>query len=224
MEPRVCKRCGKSLEQRYAARTGKRGRPIVFCSSKCKDEDRNEYKRQAVIAARAPRSCRECGAPIDAERPGKTFTCSQACSVKWNNRYAKAKAKAERTAARTPCAECGGEIPLTKRNGSTYCSAACKKKAHDRRWRERAPGYMRGYLYGVTPQQYADMLVAQGHRCAVCGNSEWGGRHGVPHVDHCHATNKVRALLCDNCNQGLGRFKDRPDILRAAADYLELHQ
>lgn len=40
-------------------------------------------------------------------------------------------------------------------------------------------------------------------------------------VDHCHTTGKIRGLLCDDCNQGIGHFRDSPDLLRRAADYLE---
>lgn len=67
------------------------------------------------------------------------------------------------------------------------------------------------------------MLVRQGSACAACRTSDWGGKDGKPHVDHDHATGKIRGLLCANCNTGLGMFGDDPARLRAAAAYLEAH-
>ena len=61
------------------------------------------------------------------------------------------------------------------------------------------------------------MLAAQGGLCAICMTAP------ANHVDHDHASGAVRALLCFNCNGGLGQFKDDPDVLRAAADYVEFH-
>lgn len=69
--------------------------------------------------------------------------------------------------------------------------------------------------YGLTVDEY-DALVAQG--CSICGEKE---KRII--VDHCHATNAVRAPLCDGCNVGLGGFRDDPELLRHAAVYLELH-
>jgi len=42
-------------------------------------------------------------------------------------------------------------------------------------------------------------------------------------VDHCHATGRIRGLLCAKCNQAIGLMKDNPIFLRRAADYVERH-
>lgn len=81
--------------------------------------------------------------------------------------------------------------------------------------------------YGITMEDYAVMLAAQNGACAVCLLPETMIRHGrteLLSVDHCHESKKVRGLLCTNCNNALGRFKDDPARLRRAADYIERHQ
>ena len=54
--------------------------------------------------------------------------------------------------------------------------------------------------------------------CALCGERFTTANPSV--VDHCHKTGNVRGLLCMNCNQGLGKFKDNVDFLASAAMYL----
>jgi hypothetical protein len=65
------------------------------------------------------------------------------------------------------------------------------------------------------------MLAAQGGGCAICGAPESEQRHGVLRVDHCHATGRVRGLLCEGHNLAIGHFSDDPLTLRLAAEYLE---
>lgn len=74
--------------------------------------------------------------------------------------------------------------------------------------------------YGITLEEFNQLLEKQGGRCAICGTDKPSGRHNSFHVDHCHGTNKVRGLLCSNCNQALGLFNDNIDALRNAAKYL----
>ena len=54
--------------------------------------------------------------------------------------------------------------------------------------------------------------------CDICGKDELESKLVV---DHCHASGKVRGVLCYSCNTSLGKFKDSPELLRSAADYLE---
>ena len=119
------------------------------------------------------------------------------------------------------CQFCGEPIPDSRRIGTKFCSEKCKHDDGDRRWRERNPGRNRIYQYKLAQEDYEAMLVAQDGRCAICRSDEWGGKSGVPHVDHDHVTGEVRGLLCAGCNNGLGHFADDPERLRAAADYLE---
>lgn len=74
--------------------------------------------------------------------------------------------------------------------------------------------------YGLTPEQYDEMLEAQGGGCAICGTPP--GDIAL-HVDHCHETGRVRGLLCFPCNAGLGQFKHDPELLLAAASYAGAH-
>jgi hypothetical protein len=74
--------------------------------------------------------------------------------------------------------------------------------------------------YGLTEEGWAEILATQGGRCGICRTDVPGGRGERWHIDHCHETNRVRGLLCHNCNVGLGNFRDSPSILAAALDYL----
>jgi hypothetical protein len=80
--------------------------------------------------------------------------------------------------------------------------------------------------YGMTIADRDAMLASQGGVCAICGTDNPGrmSRSGKPGgwiVEHCHATMKVRGIVCHGCNVMLGMSKDKPELLRAAAAYLE---
>lgn len=71
------------------------------------------------------------------------------------------------------------------------------------------------HRYGITLVDYNEMLVEQDSRCKIC-NIETTGLV----VDHCHNSGEVRGLLCGNCNKGLGLFKDSPERMERAAQYI----
>jgi hypothetical protein len=66
--------------------------------------------------------------------------------------------------------------------------------------------------------KYEELLKSQNGACAIC--SVAFTETPKPHIDHCHTTNHVRGLLCGACNRGLGQFKDIPEALERAAQYL----
>jgi hypothetical protein len=75
--------------------------------------------------------------------------------------------------------------------------------------------------YRITLEQYDAMFKAQDGRCATC-NVDISGKQ-CAHVDHCHTTERVRGILCPNCNRALGMVGDNPAILQALIEYLQKH-
>lgn len=73
--------------------------------------------------------------------------------------------------------------------------------------------------YGLDETTYQELLKKQNGRCKICFISQDDYGKNL-HVDHCHKTGKVRGLLCSLCNQGLGLFKDRYDVILRASHYL----
>lgn len=78
------------------------------------------------------------------------------------------------------------------------------------------------YGTSLTVGEYEAMVQRQGGLCAICGGTNKNGRRLS--LDHCHKTGKVRGLLCNNCNTGLGLFRDSQTALAAALAYLREHQ
>lgn len=78
--------------------------------------------------------------------------------------------------------------------------------------------------YGMTVDDFDELLKKQGGTCAICGKKQKNGRkHENLSIDHCHTTGKVRGLLCRKCNLGLGLFGDTTDGVQKALDYLMIH-
>lgn len=118
----------------------------------------------------------------------------------------------------TPCSKCGGTERYTSARKCVPCNAV-----KQRTWRRDNPGSSRTYelkrKYGLSPEDYALMSLAQDGKCAICKDEPLG----MLCIDHDHVTGEVRDLLCHACNTSLGKMKDDPAILRAAAAYLERH-
>lgn len=74
--------------------------------------------------------------------------------------------------------------------------------------------------YGLTPEQKEELFVSQDKQCAICGNpspTRWA-------IDHCHKTGRVRGILCQSCNTGVGLFADNTERLKAAIKYLKAQE
>ncbi len=74
--------------------------------------------------------------------------------------------------------------------------------------------------YGMSLEDYIDLLAKQGGGCAICGATKGNKKVDRLFVDHDHKTGKVRGLLCSNCNFMLGYSKDKVSNLRRGIQYL----
>ena len=109
-----------------------------------------------------------------------------------------------------------------------YCVVCNYEKS--KRWNESKNGttYHRDRhifnKYRLTSGQVDELLGKQGGRCAICRHeietTNDRGRFSVC-VDHDHSTGRVRGLLCNHCNRGLGMFLDNTEYLQNAIEYLE---
>jgi hypothetical protein len=99
---------------------------------------------------------------------------------------------------------------------------ASDRKAHKKMrdlYPDRVKNRVLKYSYGITFETYNEMYSFQSGVCAICNLSCSTGRKLC--VDHDHKTGKVRGLLCNDCNIGIGKLKDSSKILKKASDYLD---
>lgn len=76
--------------------------------------------------------------------------------------------------------------------------------------------------YGLTFDEYMGMISAQKNRCAICGEKQpLHINNGELNIDHDHNTGKVRGLLCNYCNTGIGMMKDNVVSMKNAIKYIE---
>jgi len=130
------------------------------------------------------------------------------------------------------CARCGDEKPLnefyankkSKDGKGSYCRPCNNERTVEYRKAnpEKYAGHQRrGHLkhkYGITVAQFDEMYERQGGKCFICEKEE------ATHVDHCHDSGDVRALLCHGCNSAIGLFKEDADVMIAGAMYILMHQ
>ena len=109
---------------------------------------------------------------------------------------------------------------------------ALKLKKQVEAWKQANPRAMQEHnlkRYGLTLAQYDEMVAKQDNKCSICGNPEKSkdknGNIRNLCVDHNHLTNKIRGLLCSNCNNAIGHLKVDcgPELLLKALEYQQTH-
>jgi hypothetical protein len=121
-----------------------------------------------------------------------------------------------------------------KQCDSEYHKEARRKKALERNPRPVGPygkfsdprygsNRTRVIRYGIGPEDYDEMFINQQGCCAICNKHQLDLKRKLS-VDHNHSTGIVRGLLCDECNLGLGKFRDSVGMLKDAILYLETNR
>jgi hypothetical protein len=115
-----------------------------------------------------------------------------------------------------PQAKCHPKLPHYSRRLCVHCYRREYNKRYTKTIATRDRN-RRLSTQGWTEESVSNARVKQNDLCAICKDSF----EGVPYADHEHTEPpKPRALLCRRCNLGLGQFKDNPEILESAAEYL----
>jgi hypothetical protein len=91
-------------------------------------------------------------------------------------------------------------------------------------WQRTQRRYSMRHRYGIEPEEYEALRIAQDGRCAVCDipSTDLIGtpRHRSLHIDHDHASGAIRGLLCNGCNRAIGYISNDPRVAAAMAEYL----
>ncbi len=187
--------------------------------------------------------CRECGR-ISRRKQWADATPEQKNHIraKMRERYQAGLTQTNVTTPICPSGHVKAKVGITKNGGCRACVREAEKfrrenatpeEREKRRLLDRVR-YEKYYNserrrqqlladYDLDEATYQQMDAEQNHLCKICKQPETRTRNGkrqMLHVDHDHATGKVRALLCNACNVAIGYMHDDPQLLIAAAEYL----
>lgn len=161
--------------------------------------------------------CRACGSELPVGLAGRPRSwCDNAC-----------KMRGRKMAEAPRCRSCGEikspeefvQDPRYKSGHQPWCSTCRATYRADRRERSRA--IERESKYGIGLEAQIVLFDAQGEKCAGCRT---GIELADAHLDHCHATGKVRGFLCPSCNLTLGQAQESRERLLGLVAYLDAHQ
>lgn len=178
------------------------------------------------------RQCRKCGKRramskfyFDARFKGgidiHCCSCRKAKVLKWR------LANLDKVRAMKKLSHAANPEPNRKRANNWHLKNRLKHLEYMANRRKNNPRAVRSSrlksAFGITLEQYEALAAVQKHKCAICDVPQVEQRKKMA-VDHNHDTGKIRALLCHNCNVGLGNFKDNEQILTKAIQYLYVHR
>lgn len=211
MEMSICPVCGDEFE------TNRIGRPRKFCGDACKTQASNDRERRST--------CRSCGQRFEHAR-GQVRFCPD---CKYSARALPERGRPllsldGQDALR--CTRCDETKPVEefrphpagKHGRGAWCRDCHREYSAEPERKLKALRASRQSKLGISVADQLAMWVDQEGRCAACGY-EFADEHDA-HLDHDHATGRVRAFLCGGCNHIMGRCGEDLDQLVAVAEYL----
>ena len=140
--------------------------------------------------------CTHCGLTVESEKDLSLFQKDRSKPLGYRNQ----------------CKECRSIISNKWKSNNSKKQGIKRANAHMER------------RYGITIEEYDIMFIRQDGKCDICGSSGFAKGKSRMNIDHCHTTGKVRGLLCNNCNSGIGKLKESESIMLNAIEYIKKHK
>lgn len=113
------------------------------------------------------------------------------------------------------------KIIINEKQRKFYKNNSDRIKQDVKDWHKRNPDWQKNYdlqrTYGITLEQYNELVKEQNGLCAICKKPK------KLHVDHNHKTSKVRKLLCGSCNTAIGLLNEDTEIMKNCIEYLVIY-
>jgi hypothetical protein len=201
-----CPICGDPFEARTAWQK--------YCSAQCNSIRQNTQRRRD----KTRKLCRTCRT----EKPVAEFQPAHPTCIECEQLH-EARTKRCTICKRVKPFEGFHRRPNRKLGYDAACrecrSAAARSRNADPGRKARNRDVKLQLRFGITSEDFDEMLRRQGGLCAICRRPS----ESTLHVDHCHKSGDVRKLLCRDCNAMLGHARDDTSVLAAAIEYLVRH-
>lgn len=215
---KICKHCGNQFYAQYRAYQ-------QYCCDECVRLAKVDLNRKIVVG-----NCLSCGERVQSYR-AKLF-CNRECRI--NYVMAMPEGSRERS-----CNLCGKnkflydfslKVRRDKASEELYFDVICNSCRYEcmNNIDRNSDKYRNSKLrssYGITLEEYNNILKKQDYKCAICGMEEKDDKFLSKFtVDHCHRTGKVRGITCGNCNISIGKLGDSSEMIYRAYLYLKKHE
>lgn len=237
---RTCLNCGAEFYSNHP--TKKYCKLTCGVEKYCKDGKEARVKARETIKVQ----CRYCGSVFNTHKTNK-ISCSDKCAQQFRDRNKPLRDRNRHIDyPGATCYTCKKDFKPATWNNKKYCSPECRRASRDgdSGYKTNATACKRVYTeeeqrqrtannlavrrhrlknwYGITPEQYVELLKSQGYKCAICRKDLDMGKD--THIDHAHyGDRRVRGALCSSHNSALGMFNDSIEVLQNAIKYLQAY-